>query len=162
MERHHPSARTDVARLRRSLDEVIERAEKIVDIELRADLARYACLRLTGFLEQALLTASTDLVKAKSSGQPQAFALSHLQKSFNPRADAIYRHVERFKTEWRQDLEGLLTLDEGAQDLNALVGIRNQIAHGQNQGISIERVKNYRKTVDTVVDLILDRFCPIR
>jgi uncharacterized protein YutE (UPF0331/DUF86 family) len=160
MARHQTLARTEITKLRKSLDDVISRADNVVELELRADMARYACLRLTGFLEQALITSATQLVKTQSSGSPQTFALSHLQKSFNPRSEAILKHVERFKTEWRDEFEQLLSEDEGSQHLNSLVGIRNQIAHGQSQGVSIERVKEYRKTVDEVVNFLLDRFAP--
>ena len=68
--------------------------------------------------------------------------------------------VSRFSSEWAQELEKILADDERGNSLNALVGIRNQIAHGQSQGVSIQRLYDYRKTVDTVVDFLLGKDKP--
>jgi hypothetical protein len=137
---YKPVARTEVARQRRELDQLIGRAEAVQELDLRADLAKFACTRVTGFLEQALLTMGIDLIRRLSSGVPQTFALSHLDRSFNPASEAILLFVGRFHPTWRAELEELLREDEQAQTLNALVGARNQIAHGKNQGIDIRRV----------------------
>jgi len=160
MAAYKPIARTEIQRDRRDLDELIQRAESATDLDVRADLAKYSCMRVTGFLEQALTTLGVDLVRRLSSGVPQSFALSHLDKSFNPTTEPVLKYVGRFDPAWRQELEGLLAADERGQQLNALVGTRNQIAHGRNQGIDIQRVKEHRRTVDAIVDHLLEKFAP--
>ncbi len=159
--RYAPIGRKAVANLRRDLDSLITRAESQDDLELRADLAKYACLRLAGFLEQALLSCGRSVVAAESRGRAASFADSHLDKSFNPRRDAITAFVGRFDTGWQEQVELFLGESERGQTINALVGIRNQIAHGANQGISIERVKEYRSVVTLLLDCIVDLFDPL-
>lgn len=160
MTRYLPQTRTEIARLRKGLDDEIARAEAQVDLEIRADLARYCCLRVTGFLEQALLVLGIEHLRRLASGTPQNFGLSFLDKSNNPTAEAVLKYVGRFDATWRTELEAHLADDERGQDLNALVGTRNQIAHGRSQGISIQRVKEHRANVDVLIDFLLDRFDP--
>lgn len=159
--RYAPIGRKAVATLRRDLDDLIARAEAQADLEVRADLAKYACLRLAGSLEQALLSCGRSVVAAESRGRAGSFADSHLDKSLNPKRDAIAAFVGRFDTGWQQQIETFLEESERGQTINALVGIRNQIAHGANQGISIERVKEYRSVVTLLLDCIIDLFDPL-
>lgn len=161
MNRRATLGRAEVTKMRRSLDDVIARAEDdALDIEIRADLAKYACLRLCGFLEQSLLTLGRKALHGKSGGVALAFGLSHLERSFNPSKKAIADFVRRFDAAWHGDLERLLAEDERGQMIGALVGIRNQIAHGHDQGVSIDRVKDYRRVVDEVIDALLARLDP--
>lgn len=162
MATYRPAVRTEIERQRKFLDELFARAEEATELELRADLAKYACLRLTGFLEQSVMSLGIELVRQSSGSSTQAFALSHLEKSFNPNADALLKFVARFNKTWRDELSDILNIDEKSQDLNALVGSRNQIAHGKNQGISIQRVREYRDTVDGVIDHLLNKFVPVK
>jgi hypothetical protein len=158
--RYIPQTRTEIARLRRGLDDEITRAEAHSDLDVRGDAAKYCCMRVTGFLEQALLVLGIEHVRRLASGTPQNFALSFLDKSSNPTAEAVLKYVGRFDPDWGADLHALLEEDERGQDLNALVGTRNQIAHGRSQGISIQRVKQHRANVDSVIDFLVTRFDP--
>lgn len=160
MNRHAASARREIEKMRRQLDAVFARAEEATVLEVRSDLARYACMQLTGFLEQALLSIGRHVVTQMSSGAALRFSESHLDRSFNPRSGPVVSFVSRFSSEWAQELEKILADDERGNSLNALVGIRNQIAHGQSQGVSIQRLYDYRKTVDTVVDFLLGKDKP--
>lgn len=163
MAKRHFAGRPEILRLRRSLDEVFERADdKELEIEVRADLAKFACMRLTGFLEQSLVSLGRHCAAEMSGGQVRSFAESHLERTFNPNSDAILKFIGRFDSRWRADLEELLQEQERGQTLSAVVGIRNQIAHGMNQGVSIERLREYRKAVDDTVDFLLDRFAPMK
>jgi hypothetical protein len=155
-----PQARTEIARLRKSLDDLFERADKQDDLEVQADMAKYCCLRLTGFLEQSLLIIGIELIRQKSSGRPQDFALSFLDKSFNPSPGAILTYVNRFSSTWKEEVDSLLKQDERATELAALVGTRNLIAHGKNQGIGMKRVREHRTNVDDLIDHLLDLFHP--
>lgn len=57
--------------------------------------------------------------------------------------------------DWRAELDELFDEDERRQTISAVVGIRNQIAHGENQGVSIRRLHDYRRSVDRIVDFSL-------
>ena len=159
--RYLPSARTAVSKLRRGLDELIQRADdKTLDIEVRSDLARYACVCVAGFLEQSLLHCGHAVIHRLSHAAARNYAESHLKRSFNPRAREIVRYVAKFDLEWGKTLGEWMDETERGHTINALIGIRNQIAHGNSQSTTIGRVREYRRVVDALVDLLLDLFEP--
>jgi len=147
--------------MRLALDQEIDRAEHADDLEVRSDLARFACVRLVGFLEQALLSCGLTVSARLAHAEARNFAESYLGKSFNPKHGAITEFVGRFNLDWRIDVEEYLAESERGNTLSALVGIRNQIAHGASQGISIQRVKEYRQVVDDLLNLVVERFDPL-
>jgi hypothetical protein len=122
---------------------------------------RYLCVRVSGFLEQALLAATRSLCEARSSRECLRFGLSWLERAPNPRADEILKLVNRFDSSWSQELELLLAEDERRTRINSLLGIRNDIAHGKNQGVSSVQAWEYYRLAVEIVEWILDRFEPL-
>lgn len=160
--RYRTSARTQINRLRRDVDELFNRADGIEETnEVAGDLSRYICVRIVGYLEQALAYCGRSVCE-DSWGPTQSFALSWLNRIPNPRSDEIIKFVARFEEQWSVDLERLLSENETGQSLNALLGIRNDIAHGRNQGVSRMRALEYYTSVDSIVQFLLDRFEPRR
>ena len=160
--RYRPSARTAVIRLEGDIRTLLDRAARIDPAEeLSGDLCRYACVRICGYLEQALVQCARSLCDVNSWGNVQEFALSWLEKAPNPRVDAICGLVRRFNGEWADELDVFLQKNEYATRINALVGIRNDIAHGKNQGVSLTRANEYFALASHVVEFLLDRFEPM-
>lgn len=159
-QRYRSSARTEIRRLRRELEDLINRAERVDEAdELSADLSRYICVRTVGYLEQSIAICGRSVL-SEAWGASQRFGLSWLNSSFNPRSDAIVSFVRRFDDGWATELEQYLAEDEIGQRINALLGIRNDIAHGKNQGVSRVRALEYFIFVSELVDRLLDRFEP--
>jgi len=157
------SARTQIARLRHDLDELFKRAEKLDEAdELTGDIYRYICIRVSGFLEQSLAHCARSLCSQSSWGPTQRFALSWMNRTPNPRAEEILKFVQRFDDAWEAELRLVLDEDEHAQSINALLGIRNDIAHGKNQGVSRGRTLDYYAIADKVVDFLLEKFEPLK
>jgi hypothetical protein len=155
-----PAAATDVARMRARLDELFERASAVDDREVRADLCQLICVRLAGFVEQACLSLGRSVSERLSHVQARSFALSHLQRAPNPSAEKLETLVARFDVPLKERLSELLSRDERRARLNALVGIRNQIAHGVNQTTGLETAREYRTLCDEVVDLLVSGLEP--
>lgn len=159
--RYQPSARTAVARLEKDIRALLERAARIDSAEeLSGDVCRYTCVRICGYLEQSLVQCARSLCEANSWGTVQEFALSWLEKAPNPRVEAITGLVRRFSGKWAEELDVFLTENEYATRINALVGIRNDIAHGKNQGVSLSGANEYFALSSHVVQFLLDRFEP--
>lgn len=160
--RYVSEARREINRLRRDLNELFERAHRLDEAdELTADISRYICVRLSGYLEQSLAFCGRSLCAQKSWGEGLHFTLSWLKKTPNPRSDEIIKFVQRFSEAWAAELAQLLAEEERGQSVNALLGIRNDVAHGKSQGVSRERALEYYAVADRIVDFLLDRFEPI-
>ena len=161
MAAYHQTARAEIARLKAQLDALFLRCEAVPDEEeLTGDLNRYLCVRVSGFLEQSLVAASRSLCTARSGREGLQFALSWLERAPNPRADEILRLVKRFDKDWANELETVLAEDERGTRINSLLGIRNDIAHGKNQGVSRRQAWEYFQLVGEIVQWLLERFEP--
>jgi hypothetical protein len=161
--RFRPSGRTEVKRLRRQLDDLFERGETETDpgTSLEGDFNRYLCVRICGFLEQGVASCCRALVEEEARNHALAFGLSWLKRPGNPRVDNLLQLVGRFNATWRKELEELLANDERDSRINALVGIRNDVAHGKNQGVSRAQAFEYYELADEVIDFFLERFDPV-
>ncbi|CAI7974122.1 HEPN_RiboL-PSP domain-containing protein [Frankia sp. Hr75.2] len=159
---HSTGARPKVQRIKESLDELYLRADprNISDPELAGDLSRYLCVRVSGFLEQAVVLILREYCSRNSWGSVQAFAHSWLDKAPNMNSQALVKLVRRFDPSWADDLIDFLADDERYSSLNALVGIRNDIAHGRDQSLSRENVWNYLRVTEEIIEWLLVRLEP--
>ena len=99
--------------------------------------------------------------EARSSREGLRFSLSWLERAPNPRSDEILKLVNKFDVEWSRQLKELLSEDERQTRVNSLLGIRNDIAHGKNQGVSKTQVWEYYQLAVEIVEWVLDRFEPL-
>lgn len=151
---HSEQASRRIGLLRKQLDELYVRADprSIDDPELASDLARYLCVRVAGFFEQATGLILRDHCEKGSWGATQSFALSWLERMPNLRPDAFATLIGKFDSALAHEAKELLGTEERWGTLNALIGIRNDIAHGKNQGISREQAWSYYEVVTFMVD----------
>lgn len=158
---YSPVARTEIARARRDLDQLFARAHRLDEAdELVGDVSRYICVRVSGYLEQALAHCARSVCARGTWGAAQHFAFSWLHRTPNPRADEIVKFVQRFDARWADELSLVLGTNEYAQSINALLGIRNDVAHGKSQGVSLGRAYEYFTVVDDIVSFLLRKFEP--
>jgi hypothetical protein len=161
--RHSAEARSQVKRLKSELDELYIRADPrdFADPEVAGDLARYLCVRVSGFLEQATVVILRSHCEKNSWGTVYQFAASWLDRAPNLSSVALIKLVKRFGNQAATELEQFLAEEERGSSLNSLIGLRNDIAHGKQQGMSREQAWDYFKVVEDVIEWLLDKFDPI-
>jgi hypothetical protein len=151
-----------VARARKDLHDLVARIDDANHpSEIDADLRKYQCIRIAGFVEQALLSSCRALCPRESFARGESFTMSWLERAPNPRADEIARIVRRFDTAWADEFEDFLSEYERGNRINALLGIRNQVAHGKDQGVSKVSAEGYLEVASEIVDWLLERFDPL-
>lgn len=159
--RYSGKAAAAIQRLRQDIDGLFQRCDELdPEAEVAADVTRYICVRVCGYLERALTEVARSHCEGSSGGPVRLFALSWLERSPNPRREELLHFVGRFDRAWAQELEALLEDDERGNRVNALLGIRNDIAHGKNQGVSREGAREYFQVVDELVRWLLTKFEP--
>ena len=155
------TARSNIKRIKRDLENLFLRAEVLPEQdEITGEINRYLIVRTCGFLEQSLVLAARSLCESRSGAEALRFAHSWLERSPNPRKDEILKLVHRFNETWSDELVVILNQDEKGSRINALVGIRNDIAHGKNQGVSRRQAWEYFQLASEIVDWVLERFEP--
>lgn len=148
------NGRFEVDRLRRRLDATFARAPgPSIDIETQADFARYLCVLVSGFLENAIVEHVLDVAQTRSAPEVALFVERQLEYWTNPTCEKIAQLLGSFNPDWRLASEAYL-IDERKAAVNSLVALRHKIAHGGSVGTSLAQVKAYYSVVLDVVAFI--------
>jgi len=154
------TGRAEVSRLKRRLDATFGRMPPpSVEIELQSDFARYLCVLVSGFFENAIVALVLDFAQRGSSPEVAAFVERELEHWTNPNTDKICVLLGSFNPEWRKQSE-LFLVDERKESVNSLVALRHKIAHGESVGTSLSQIKAYYATILKVVEFIGDLLEP--
>jgi len=124
------------------------------DLELLAHWARYMCVLVAGFLENAIEEVYSDFVESASSPAVASFALRALARIRNPNAQRFLEVAGSFKDSWRSELDAFLSLEGRKDALDSILANRHLIAHGNSSGITIVRVNDYLDKCVQVIEFI--------
>lgn len=146
------NGRVEVSRLRKRLESTFSRSpSSSADFEVQSDFAKYLCVLVSGFFENAIVALVLDYVERRSAPDVAVFVGRQLDRWTNPNSEKISTLFGSFNTDWRLALEGYL-VDERKDSINSLVALRHKIAHGESVGTSLSQIKAYYKVVTEVVD----------
>jgi len=148
------NGRAEVSRLRNRLDAAFARAPApTADLEFQADFAKYLCVLVSGFFENAIVTLILHYVEQRSAPEIASFVERQLDRWTNPNAEKIITLFGSFDADWRTALEGFL-VDQRKDSVNSLVALRHKIAHGESVGTSLSQVRAHYKTILEVTDYL--------
>lgn len=137
------------------IEAVFSRAASVQDPETQADLARYLCVLVSGFLERAAAHTYGAYATDKSHPAVARYVEGRLAGFTNANAETLCQLAGAFDAQWRDDLAEYLD-GERKDAIDSVVANRHQIAHGQDVGITYIRIKTYFEHVkDTVAYLEL-------
>ncbi len=120
---------------------------------------RYAYIQLAGFLEQSLLFSGRSLVHRRGVAEARQHGLTYLERfGRNPKEGEILAFVARFIEHWSEELSEWFAVDNRGDQIDALVGIRNGIAHGTSFGGGPRSFDGYYVVVTDLVEWLVDRF----
>lgn len=159
------SGRKEIADSKAKLDAVFKRAKQLEDsantvsLETRADMARYLCVLVSGYLERAV--AEMLMQHSRNVGGPtlQRFVERSTGNFTNAKCKKLMALFESFDPAWKLELEKIL-IDEVKDAVDSVVSIRHLIAHGRSVGITYARMTAYYKHINVVVDYIINMCDP--
>ena len=124
---------------------LIEKTQSASDdnFELRAHWARYICVRVAGFLENAVLEIFGDFARKAASKPVADFATSVLSDVQNPKAKKFVEIAGSFNIAWVGPIESYLDANGRGEAINSIMANRHDIAHGRYSGITMARVIDY-------------------
>lgn len=142
----------EIERQRKRLDAVFARASKAgTDPELLSDLARYLCVLVAGFLEQAVIEIALEHIRTHSQSSVQRYVEGRLRRFTSANVQNVIELLGSFDPDWRIDLEAYL-IDEYRDAVNGVVDLRHTIAHGKLTGVTIASVQSYYERVKKVIE----------
>lgn len=117
---------------KRKLDFLIQEVKSLPEGRLKSELARYLCIRISGFIERTVTSFYEEY--AKSKGHPNlGHYISRKLNLQNPNMKKLMNLAGDFSEEWKNELDALD--DEIKEAVNTIVNIRNHAAHGEDQSI---------------------------
>lgn len=139
----------------------LQHAFKLVDSlpaepEVRSHYARYLCVLCSGFIEVAIRTIFVDYAR-RTAVTTSDYVSRQLRGFRNPKSEEITQIIIAFDKTWSETF--IREVDGAPSDsINSIVDNRNQIAHGENVGISYHTIKEYHDNAMKVIRLIDDKF----
>jgi hypothetical protein len=151
------------SRQKQKLDQLFSRISQISEDDpnsyLASHWARYLCICVSGFVEVAMREIVKEYVKSRASEPVVNYVGAQLKNFQNPNLDKIYQLVGAFNPAWRANLENEIPFED-KEALVSLVARRNQIAHGEDSGITYSKIKDYYNRIIKLIELIEDQFNP--
>lgn len=148
------TGRAEVARMKQKLDATFKRLDGAgLDTELQSDFARYLCILVSGYLEKAAYELVVE--HARNGGRPsfERFVDQRTRKFTNANFTKLKVLLGDFDSEWAELLES--RADESLKEaVNAVVALRNKIAHGESVGITYRTISDYYSRVQQVIEVI--------
>jgi hypothetical protein len=155
------TGRAKVASEKQRLDATFRRAVAIgSDAELLSDFARYLCVLVAGFLEQAVIELLLEHVRNQSRPSVLRHLDARLRQFTTANTQRIKDMLGSFDPDWREDL-GKYLVDERKAAVDSVVNLRHTISHGRYVGVTLAGVKAYYVHVKAVVDHIADLCDPV-
>ena len=129
------------------LDAVFARAGRFADApDVEADYARYLCILVTGFIEQAVERSISAYVDAQGDQRLSRYIATTFRQGRNMRAREILDIVGRFDENWRSQLNEKLTLRH-REAIGSVYASRNKIARGEDVDLPYRQVRDDYKLV---------------
>ncbi|MBI4970103.1 MAG: hypothetical protein HZC25_18465 [Rhodospirillales bacterium] len=150
------NGRAKVHSLQKRLDAAFARAiASSSDLEVQSDYAKYLCVLVSGFLENAITELIVYYAQNRSAPEVSNFVEKQLDHWTNPNTEKIAQLFGQFSSDWFKVITSQL-VDEKKDCINSLVSLRHKIAHGESVGTSLSQIKKYYKTVQDVVEFLSD------
>lgn len=132
---------------------LIEKAKQFEpDDELRSHLTKYICVLCSGFIENAVYHAFSDIAdKSCTPSVVLTYAKTQLYKIQNANAEKIRELTKSFNPNWHDGIRDFLQAENRGSAINYILKDRHNIAHGRDSDITIGKLETYfKKTVEVI------------
>ena len=150
------------------IEEIVQRRARLAatfalvarmnDQELQSEFAKYLCVLVSGFLEQAV----RDILLSYASLNSDQFVTRYVEGTVartNLNAQRLSELVGLFSSDWQEELSGYV-VDERRAALGNIRANRNVIAHGGDSTITLRQVRDYYDRINEVLDFLVDLTLP--
>ena len=103
----------------------------VSDIETSAHWAKYVCVLVSGFIEQAVKEVLIEHAVLSSAPRIANYVEKSWPISKNMFCQSIHDIVAQFDAKWSDDFDEWVKVGERKKEINEIVSWRNNIAHGK-------------------------------
>jgi hypothetical protein len=127
------------------------------EIEVQAHWAKYSCVLISGYIEQALREILVEHTAATAAPRVAKYVEGTWPTSKNMKCDAIREILEHFDPNWSTKFDVWLDADERKKEINEIIKWRNDIAHGKESNttnVTLSSVKRKLSVACALVDFV--------
>lgn len=144
------SLKTNIDKLIKDADENLE-----PDDEKKSHLAKYVCILISGFLENAVYEIYRDYALSKATDYKiLQFVEGRLKDINNPNGNRLVNIASQFNEVWSEDLDNFLKINNRKGAIGSIIKNRHKIAHGENSEITLNLIKQYWVRVTEVTEFM--------
>jgi hypothetical protein len=122
--------------------------------ELQSHWARYLCVLVAGFLENAISEVYSSYVQKCSNEQVANYVEAVLGRIQNPKSQKFLETARSFNRDWELNLSDYIEQNGRKDAIDSIMTNRHLIAHGKDSGITLARLDQYFKKGVEVIDYI--------
>lgn len=151
--------RSEVRRLQRRVDDVLQRATAATDEEVRSDLSRYLCVLISGWFENSLAELLLEFSRRNAAVPVQNYLTFSLERLTNVNKERLLQTLGAFDQRWREEFDQYI-VDKREAALSTIIALRNDVAHGGGATVSYARVVGYYRSIEEIMDKLIDHLDP--
>lgn len=125
------------------------------DVYLQSHLARYLIIVTAGYFEQAVQSSLTNFTRPRAQIQIANYVDTTLAWEGSINRNKLERILARFDRTWFLNLEAR-ALDAEKQAVDSVKDLRDQLAHGNDNGIGYSTARTYHFLVRDYVSHLID------
>lgn len=150
---------SEVFALESRIDNFVKRAEEISDLYLQAHFGRYLAILTAGYFEKAIQSAIVEFARQRSNEQVTRFVESQISWEGSINRSKFKAILDRFDADIFHRVEG--SVDEEAKAaVDSVKTLRDQLAHGNDNGTGYGTIKGYHFGVRRYVRAVIQELCP--
>lgn len=139
-----------IERLEKKLDDMFTMVNAVQDIEAKARLAEYLCIRTSGLLESVVKQLVSEFMDGNSQQEANRYVKTKMQTVTNLKHAKLEKLLDSFSSDWQNEYASGISDAEKAS-LNSIIDLRNSMAHGGTQSVSFVTVKSHYDNVKNVI-----------
>lgn len=139
---------------RSRIDNLFKSLPSHEDLERQAHWARYLCVCISGYLEISIRELLGRYAEQCASKSVSTYVWSQLKFFQNPKMEPTIQLVMSFDSGWGKSLREFVE-DERGDAVNSIVSNRNEIAHGNDVGVTIARLRTWYEKSNEVLDFLM-------
>jgi hypothetical protein len=155
------TGRAEVRSLEQRLDAAFKRIGSVaLESEIQSDFARYLCVLVSGYLEKAVYELVLEHARRNGAPSLQRFVDHRTKRFTNATSGKLKDLLDDFSPGWGDLFEAYVD-GEIKDGINAVVDLRNSIAHGGSVGVTYRTISDYYMRVKKAVGFIADICVPV-
>lgn len=137
--------------LQARIERIFELADDCDDDEIKSELACFAAVLSSGLVESACRHSLLSYTSKRANRQILSYVEANLYFFQNAKTSKIEELLRSFDPDFADRMRSSLTEEELAA-IDSVVNNKNNLAHGENPGLSLEVMKGYYGYIKTALE----------